>query len=167
MIKEKGVFELVDAVTELMKKGANIELSIAGDGADFEFLKDKTKDLSYIKILGDVQGHEKISLFKESHFYVLPSYTEGLPISVLEAMLFGLPIITTNVGGLKYFIEEEKMGYLVDVKSKNSLVEKIELLIENPEKMRKMSKYNFNYAQKELSNDVMAKRLYVHFKELI
>jgi glycosyltransferase involved in cell wall biosynthesis len=167
LIKEKGIFELVEAIEKLRDKGFNLELIIAGDGADFELLKERVKSVSYIRVLGDVQGKEKIALFKESHVYVLPSYTEGLPISVLEAMLFGLPVITTDVGGLKYFIKEEKMGYLVESKNVESLVERIELLIKNKEHMLEVSEYNFDYAKKNLTNNVMAKRLHKHFKEFI
>jgi len=167
LIIEKGIFELLDAMEVLLHRGHNLELIVAGDGVDFLLLKERVKNIKNIRVLGDVQGEEKIALFKESHVYVLPSYTEGLPISVLEAMLFGLPVISTKVGGLKYFIEEEKMGYLVDVKSVEGLVEKIELLIQDLEKMREISRYNFDYAKKELTNDVMAKRLHRHFKELV
>jgi glycosyltransferase involved in cell wall biosynthesis len=82
-------------------------------------------------------------------------------------MLFGLPVITTEVGGLKYFIKEGEMGYLVKPKNTNELIEKIEYLIGNHEKMVQISKYNFEYAQNHLTNDEMAKRLYIHFKELL
>ena len=167
IIKEKGIFELIDAVEKLSIKRKNLELIIAGDGADFLRLKEKVAKYKNIRITGDVQGEDKINLFKESHLYILPSYTEGLPISVLEAMLFGLPVITTKVGGLKYFIEEGKMGYLVKPKNTNELIEKIEYLIDNHEKMVEISKYNFEYAQNHLTNDEMAKRLYIHFKELL
>lgn len=167
LIKEKGIFELIEAINVLIQKGKVLELIIAGDGADFKLLKERVKGLSYVRVLGDVQGEEKKALFKESHFYVLPSYTEGLPISVLEAMLFGLPVITTDVGGLKYFIEEDKMGYLVQRQSVESLVDKIEMLIDNKEKLFAISKHNFNYAKKHLSNEAMAKRLHKHFKEYL
>ena len=167
LIKEKGIFELVEAVEKLTTKGLNIELTVAGDGADFDLLKQRVEGITNIKLVGDVQGKEKVALFKESHLYVLPSYTEGLPISVLEAMLFGLPVITSSVGGLKYFIEEEKMGYLVKPKSVESLVQKIELLVQRKEQMLDISEYNFNYAEKNLTNTVMARRLQQHFKELI
>ena len=167
LIKEKGIFELVEAMETLSTRVENIELIVAGDGSDFKLLEQNIDEKSNIQLMGDVQGEEKIELFKQSHIYVLPSYTEGLPISVLEAMLFGLPIITTRVGGLKYFIQEDKMGYLVESKSSQSLVEKIEYLINNREKMVEISKYNFDYAHNNLTNDEMAKRLYLHFKELI
>ena len=166
LIKEKGVFELIEAVKTISKR-ENIELIIAGDGNDFTLLEEMVLGETNIRITGDVQGEEKINLFKESHIYVLPSYTEGLPISVLEAMSFGLPVITTNVGGLKHFVQEEKMGYLVEVKSSEALVEKIEFLINNSNKMAEISKYNFEYARNNLTSDEMAKRLSEHFKELV
>ena len=167
LIKEKGIFELLEAVEVLTNRGFKLELIVAGDGNDFKLLQERVEGVDNIRVLGDVQGEDKIALFKESHCYLLPSYTEGLPISVLEAMLFGLPIISTNVGGLKYFIEEEKMGYLVEPQSVENLVEKIELLMHERERMMEMSAYNFEYAKKNLTNSVMAERLHQHFKELV
>jgi len=167
LIKEKGIFELLEAVKILTTRGVNLELIVAGDGRDFELLQEKVKGMKNIRVLGDVRGEDKIALFKESHCYLLPSYTEGLPISLLEAMLFGLPVISTNVGGLKYLIEEEKMGYFVESQSVESLVEKLELLMQNQEEILNISAYNFEYAKHNLTNSVMAKRLHQHFKELV
>jgi len=161
LIKEKGAFELVEAFDILQEKFDNIELIIAGDGEDFLELKRVTAGKKNITLTGDIRGEDKVALFNSSHIYALPSYYgEGLPTSVLEAMLFGLPVITSEVGGLKYFFEDEKMGYKVEPKNVSQLVDKLELLIENREKMSEISAYNMLYAKENVTNEVMAKRLH-------
>jgi len=168
LIHEKGVFELLEAVKILTEKGRNIELVIAGNGEDFESLKALAVDMKNVRLTGDVQGQDKIALFKECHIYALPSYYgEGLPTSVLEAMLFGMPVLTSEAGGLKYFFQNEKMGYLVPTKNPSVLADKIETLISNDEKMLQMANYNFVYAQEHVTNIVMAKRLHQHMQELM
>jgi len=168
LIHEKGVFELLEAVKILTKKGENIELIVAGNGEDFESLKTLVGEMKNVRLTGDVQGEDKIALFKECHIYALPSYYgEGLPTSVLEAMLFGMPVLTSEAGGLKYFFQNEKMGYLVPTKNPHTLAEKIEELISDNEKMLEISKYNFIYAQEHVTNIVMAKRLHDELKELM
>lgn len=167
IIKEKGVFELVEAFDNLRKKRDDIELIIAGDGEAFNQLKDVVKNKKNISLTGFVEGEKKISLLKESDIYILPSYTEGLPISVLEAMMFGLPVITTKVGGLKSFFKDKKMGYFIEPKNIVDIENKIELILSNRAKLKEISEFNYYYAQKKLTNNVVAKRLYGQLKELI
>ena len=167
IIKEKGIFELIEAFEHLNKKRDDIELIIAGDGEAFTQLKNVVKHKRNIRVTGFVEGENKIALLKESDLYILPSYTEGLPISVLEAMMFGLPVITTKVGGLKRFFKNGKMGYFIEPKSIIDIEKKIELILSNKAKLKEMSKFNYQYAQKKLTNDVVAKKLYAQVKELI
>jgi glycosyltransferase involved in cell wall biosynthesis len=167
IIKEKGIFELVEAFENLDKKRDDIELIIAGDGEAFNQLKEVVKNKKNIRLTGHVEGEKKITLLKKSDIYILPSYTEGLPISVLEAMLFGLPVITTKVGGLKKFFKNETMGYFIEPKSIIDIEHKIELMLSNKDKLQEMSNFNYQYAQKNLTNDVVAEALSNHLKELI
>jgi glycosyltransferase involved in cell wall biosynthesis len=166
IIKEKGIFELVDAFENLNKRIDNIELTIAGDGEEFNQLKNLVKNKKNIKLTGHVEGEEKITLLKESDIYILPSYTEGLPISVLASMLFGLPVITTKVGGLKKFFNDDKMGYFIEPKSTTDIENKIELILSDIDKLKMISKFNYEYAQKNLTNNVVAEALSNHLKEL-
>lgn len=169
LIREKGAFELVKAVDILYQRGfEDIELTIAGDGEDFKELQKMVKEIPYIHLTGDVQGEEKINLFKESHLYALPSYYgEGLPTSILEAMLFGIPVVTSQAGGLKYFFEDEKMGYLVETKNPENIADGLEKLLVNHKKMEEISKYNFIYAQEHVTNVVMAKRLHSEIQKVL
>jgi glycosyltransferase involved in cell wall biosynthesis len=159
MIKEKGIFETIEAFNKLVDK-YDVELFIAGDGEDLDEVKERTKNIKSIKILGNIEGTKKIECFTDSHIYCLPSYNEGLPTSVLEALAFGLPVITTQVGGLKDFFQDEKMGYFVKLKNSTDIKEKLELLIEDKNKIIEIGNFNHKFAEKNLLNSIVSKRIF-------
>ena len=157
---EKGIVELIDAFLKISEKNENIELTIAGSGEILNSLKENYKKYTNIEFLGHIEGSEKIDIFTNSSIYCLPSYSEGLPTSVLEAMAFGLPIITTPVGGLKDFFQDSKMGYFVEVKNSLDIKNKLELLITNKNKILEIGKFNHEFAKKYLLNNIVAERMH-------
>ncbi|HHD82245.1 MAG TPA: glycosyltransferase [Campylobacterales bacterium] len=163
MEREKGVFELIDAFQKIYPDFNNIELILAGNGTAYNEVKSYVENLPGIRLVGYVEGEEKEMLFKESDLYCLPTYAEGLPVSVLEAMAFGLPIITTKVGGLKYFFKENTMGYFSKVKDREDLEQVLRTSLQNPEVLSKIAQYNFDYAQENLMSDTISKLFYRHF----
>ena len=149
--KEKGVMETMEAVTMLRAKGRQVTLTVAGDGASMDEVRkfadrhDRLKD--FLFVVGDVRGDRKISLLASHHIYCFPTtYGEGMPNSVLEAMAFGMPVITCPVGGLSDFFENGKMGYLVKQKTVTDIVDAIERLIDDRDMINSMSVYNYRYA---------------------
>ena len=165
IVRTKGVFRTIEAFKNLSREMDNIELVIAGDGEDLDEVKEVSKGIENIRIVGNVQGQAKIDLFEECDIYSFPTnYGEGLPISVLEAMLFGMAVITTHDGGLKYFFQNEEMGYTVNPTDISELEMKLKTLILNREKIIEFGKFNFDYAQKNLTNTNAAKRLYPYLK---
>lgn len=101
-----------------------------------------------------------------SHIYILPTYHgEGMPHSLLEAMGFGLPVITRPVGGVIDFFEHGKMGYITESKDPAVLAELIENLIEDAELRREMAIYNFKYAQQRFLSSEVVKRLERIYKD--
>jgi len=168
LLREKGVFETVEAFRKLSEKYDNIELTIAGDGKDLDELKELVKDDKNIVVAGYVEGQDKIDLFRDSHIYCFPTfYGEGLPTSILEAMAFGMPVITTNMGGLKEFFQNENMGYFVEPKNVEDLESKLDILLIDKEKIITIAQDNYNYAHEKLLNTAAAKRIYKHIKEVI
>lgn len=165
--KEKGIFETINAFKEISSIHNNMELTIAGDGMVFNEVKKCVINENNISIIGYVEGQTKVDILKDNHIYCLPSYSEGLPITVLEAMAFGMPILTTKVGGLKEFIEEGKMGFFVNVKNIKDLEEKFKFFINNKNKIIEMGQYNHSYAKQNLLNIVVAKRIKKYFDKII
>lgn len=121
LIERKGIFDLVHIAELLTKdndlKRYNIKFLIAGSGKDEDVMKEKIRNHNlqdYFKFEGWVDKEQKEELFIKSQIYILPSYNEGLPVSILEAMSYGLPIITTNVGSIEDAVEHGVNGFVTD-----------------------------------------------------
>ncbi|MFW6271767.1 MAG: glycosyltransferase family 4 protein [Desulfosalsimonas sp.] len=148
--RDKGVWKILKAYEHLRSQNwiKDLKCIMAGEGQELEALKSHARDNGLdIDFPGYVREKQKAEAFKNSHVYVFPSAHEGMPTSVLEAMAFGLPIITTRVGGVPDFFEEGKMGFFLDSRDPEHIAEKISYLLDRPELMQQMSEYNYNYAK--------------------
>lgn len=160
IIREKGIHELLDAYKILRDKFGNVTLNVAGRGPELQSLMKKAKSEQLdVKFLGFVDGRDKIDLYRRSDIYVLPSETEGCPISLLEALSFGLPAVVTSVGGIPDFFEDERMGFLVEDTSPGNLAALLEKLINDRETRLSMGIYNFEYAKDHFLASKVVKRI--------
>ena len=129
--KPKGL-EYIYLAFKLLKENysLNFRFYMAGKGEDEQEYVDKFTKLlgSDFIFKGIVFGEEKNSLLKETNVFLLPSFYEGLPISLLEAMAYEQVPICTNVGSIKYVLADHENGYFVKLKSENDIVEKILML---------------------------------------
>lgn len=159
---KKGVLELVDAFCELEQRVANVELVIAGDGPDLDFVKKRVSKLNSkrIKLVGYVTGDKKRKLFENSQLLCLPTYYgEGLPVSILEAMAFGIPVITRPVGGIPdHFIEGLNGYYITSLESKPFSAQ-LEKIILDKEGLSKMAAINYKFAHRYFAASIVSKRL--------
>ena len=104
-----------------------------------------------------------IKYLKAFDIFILPSLKEGLPYTIIEAMVAELPIITTGVGGIPEMIKDNKTGYLIKPKKPNLIREKIEQIIANPEKAKKIAEQAKQKAEQEFNLERMinkTKKLY-------
>jgi glycosyltransferase involved in cell wall biosynthesis len=164
MVKLKGPYELLDAVPKVLEHETNLSFVFMGDGPELENLKSKTKEMGiekYVSFTGYKSGEEKYDIFKSSHIFVLPSYTEGFPNVVLEAMAAGLPIIATPVGGLKYAIRNGKNGFLIESNPPNpdDISSMTLKLLNDPNMMRQMSEFNIKEAENKYDVKVVTKEI--------
>jgi len=133
LVKRKGVSDLLDAVNILNTNNllGNMRFIIAGAGEEEERLKEKVHQLnndSYVDFVGWAVGEKKMQLLEECQMMVLPSHNEGLPIAVLEAISYGMPVVATNVGDMSAAIEEGYNGFLIEPGDSVGLAEKISFL---------------------------------------
>ena len=129
----KGCLDMVDVVFDLKKFYPEIKMVIAGDG-EIEAVKAKAKEKGVLENLifpGWVRDKEKEELLRNSDIFFLPSYTEGMPMSVLDAMGYGLPIISTNVGGIPRLVKEGANGRLYTPGDAAGMAAGIRELLEN------------------------------------
>ncbi|QDY44836.1 glycosyltransferase family 4 protein [Planococcus glaciei] len=141
IIKDKGVTEYLEAAEMVKSKYPNSRIQLVGyfDTNPTAIKKEVISDyvdrgiIEYLGATDDVRPY-----LKECSIYVLPSYHEGTPKSVLEAMATGRPIITTNAPGCKETVVEGVNGFLVPVKNSSKLAEKMIWMIENQDNIEKM-----------------------------
>lgn len=169
--KRKGICELLEAYNALKKKALEyrLTLNICGDGSELEKIKniifrDNIKDVA---VSNFVEREGKIDAYTHAHIFILPSYGEGMPNAVLEAMGFGLPILTTPVGGINDFFERGENGQFVRVKNAGDIEEKILHMIDKPLNMHEISHNNYHKANKCFRSDIVAKRIESIFKKVI
>lgn len=133
LIKRKGVIDLLNAVKKLTQENiSKFKLMIAGSGEEESALKEfvENENLeSKVEFLGWIDGKQKSELLKKSDVLVLPSYNEGLPVAILEALSYALPVISTNVGSIAEAVKDGQNGYLVMPGDVHHLAESMKHLI--------------------------------------
>lgn len=124
----KGVFDLLDVVVNNKEAfESKIKFHIGGNGETDKLesiIREKELE-TIVTFEGWVDSSLKVSLLSNCDVYVLPSYNEGLPISILESMSYGLPIISTNVGGIEEVVHHGVNGFIVNPGNKEQLEEAI------------------------------------------
>ncbi|MHC5725575.1 MAG: glycosyltransferase family 4 protein [Nostoc sp.] len=132
--QRKGAFDLIEAFSILPTEYKSISsLIMAGDG-DLEQARNLVTTLNledYIKLPGWIGSHERDILLTEADVFVLPSYNEGLPLAMLEAMAWELPVIVTPVGGIPEIVTQSENGLIVNPGNIQQLSDAIKSLIEN------------------------------------
>jgi glycosyltransferase involved in cell wall biosynthesis len=130
--QDKGSFDLINAFAALPEADrSSAELILAGNG-DLETANQLINELGLadkITILSWLNGEQRDELLANADVFVLPSYNEGLPMSMLESMAWGLPVIVTPVGGIPEVIVHKQNGWLVQPGKQEELVQAMQNLI--------------------------------------
>jgi glycosyltransferase involved in cell wall biosynthesis len=133
--KRKGIFDILTALKNIAPdKRSRIRLIAGGDG-EIEKFHNTVSELGLAGIVeytGWVNGHRKVELLETSDIYILPSYQEGLPVSILEAMAYQLSVISSPVGGIPEIVKDGINGFLVEPGNILQLENAIEKMIDHP-----------------------------------
>lgn len=134
LVRSKGIYDIIHAAPRVINKENDAEFVFCGIGPEETELRKRVRQLNiedHVTFAGWVEGRTKFAYMRKAEIFVLPSYQEGMPIALLEAMSFGLPVISTRVSAIPEIIEEGKNGFLIEPGDVDSLVERICLLLEN------------------------------------
>ena len=161
ILRSKGIYETVQAVSLLQSKYQNVELVVAGEGDELDNVRSFAREagVSNVTFAGYVKGPEKRRLLEQANIYCLQSYSEGFPVSVVEAMAFGLPVITRPVGGLVDFFKDGEHGFISDSLEPTIVANMIERLLLDKALCDRISLANYRYAQEHFSASDAAARL--------
>ena len=135
LTREKGFFDLISAASKAKKKGLDIEVRCGGTGDidAIQALIDAEQLNDSIILLGWINGTQKIQELENADVFVLPSYFEGQPMSILEAMQADVLVISTTVGGIPDSIKNGHNGLLIKAGDVAALAAHIEHIYRNPE----------------------------------
>lgn len=134
IVSDKGINELVEAFVKLHDKHKNTRLVLVGNYEhNLDPVSDKTRQLietnDGIEACGVKYGDDLLQMYADADCFVMPSYREGFPNTVLEAGAMGLPSIVTDINGSREIIENEKNGLIVPAKDANALYVAMERML--------------------------------------
>ncbi|MBP1919011.1 glycosyltransferase [Youngiibacter multivorans] len=132
---------LIDAIRLVAVTHKNIKLTLVGDGEERKSIEDLVDRYDLKEIVCFLGVREDIpKLLADSDIFIMSSNWEGLSLAIIEAMASGLPIISTDVGGMSEIVHNDKNGLLVESQDEQGLADAICLLVENYELRKMMSK---------------------------
>ena len=153
LLKSKGVCEYLEAARIVKEKYPDVQFYLLGkyetnmqDAVEREYVEQFIKDgiITRFEETDDVRPY-----YEQCSVYVLPSYREGTPRTVLEAMAMGRPIITTDTQGCRETVEDGKNGFLVPIKDSEAVAEKMIWFVEHPAEIETMGKESTILAKKK------------------
>jgi glycosyltransferase involved in cell wall biosynthesis len=159
--KRKGYADLIRAFAVVSSRHPDWCLVLAGNGetAEAEALSRELNISERVKVMGWVSGSKKEDLFYTASVFCLPSYAEGFPMSVIEAMAYRIPVVSTPVGGIRdVFLEHEDM-LLVAPGCVYELAAKLDMMIRYPVMRQKMADASFVKIREHFALDQVGDKL--------
>jgi glycosyltransferase involved in cell wall biosynthesis len=138
--QRKGVYDLVRAVAAIPQPRRNFVLNLHGDG-ELEQVRALIEELQVsdvIRINGWIRGEAKHQTLLRSDILLLPSYNEGLPVAILEALSYGMAVISTHVGGIAEAVRHQKNGLLLQPGDVAALGKALEDLTTDADRLNRM-----------------------------
>ena len=171
LIPRKGVSDLLDACRMLRSHNENLNfrLVIAGTGSEEDALKAKCRNNMLddrVIFAGWIDGEKKEKLLLSNQVLVLPSYNEGLPVAILEAMSYGMPIIATDVGDVSAALHHNKNGYLVHPGDSEELCNAMERIC-NKRQFDLMSKESLKIVSDSFAENVYFEKIVKLYEDIV
>lgn len=168
LCEQKGQLLLVQAVNQLRNQGVSIKLVLVGDGehrSPIERLIQHYQLADQITITGWASGADVQRHLLASRAMVLPSFAEGLPVVIMEALALGRPVISTYVAGIPELVKPGVSGWLVPAGSMTDLAQAIQSVLETPsDRLSTMATAGRQYVQKHHNAVQEAQKLVHHFQ---
>lgn len=161
----KGAYDLLKAIPKILAKDKRFVFHFVGDIVNKEtnitFLPNETLDIykfirekqinQFIKVCGHLEGEQKENKWKEADLFICPSYSESGPITVLEAMEHGVPVIATKVGALPELFKHKENILFVDSNSPEEIKDAVLRIISDDQLARNMVTNNYKILEGRLS----------------
>jgi polysaccharide biosynthesis protein VpsI len=159
--ERKGLFDLLRVVRRLIDNDLKIKLSIGGNGEN-DRLQATIKSLKLndsVNFLGWISEKQRDKLLRETDVFVLPSYGEGMPMSILEAMSYSVPVVSTTVGGIPELVLDGETGFLIEPGDLDALYEKLKCLIQDKELRKKFGRKGRLVIENRFNIDLVSQKI--------
>lgn len=166
--KRKGAYDIPNVVKKVIAKMPDAKFILCGNG-EVEELRKVVKENNlenYIELKGWINNKQKEDLLNRSKIYFLPSYNEGLPMSILEGMAYGLPIVSTNVGGIPTVVSTGINGYLYKPGSTMDFANAILKLLNDQNLCKVMYQNNIDKILKKYSLEANVRKISVIYNQI-
>ncbi len=170
LVPEKGQTVLLEAIAELTRRGHDVTATIAGEGALKPELEKMAKRLGLadrIEFPGAVGQHQLRDLYEEAAIFCLPSFGEGVPIVLMEAMAMEVPPVSTRIAGIPELIDHERGGLLISPGRADELTEALESLLTEPAFHRELAAGGREKVLEEFDTHRSAAQLLAIFEEML
>jgi hypothetical protein len=155
--EKKGIYDLLQVLTMHKEELAGKFILHVGGNGETEKVQHyiESEGIQHIvRFEGWVSGEKKTKLLTRCHFYILPSYAEGLPISILEAMSYQMPILATPVGGIPEVVKNGINGFLDEPGNHEGLYQHIHFLLSHPSLIKKMGDQSYAIVKPHFAEEV-------------
>lgn len=166
----KAPYLLIKAWAMIHSKYPEWHIKFMGGSVLLEDSKQMSNDLGVkdsVEFLGFCKGDVLVENFSKASIYVMTSYNEGFPMSVIEAWAYGLPVVTTPVGGLPDVIEVGRNCLTFDFGNYNQLADRLSVLIENQKLRERMSTYSRDFVYDNFSLEKISKDIENIYRQLL
>jgi glycosyltransferase involved in cell wall biosynthesis len=156
----KGIYDLFDAIPEVIRRHPEARFLLAGvaesDAMEpvIRVAAERRGIAGRVTFLGSLEGRDKAQAYLSSQLIVVPSWTEGFPLVIPEAMAAGLPVIATAVGAIPDFVKDGEDGFLIAPKAPLELADRVCRLLADEELRRRMSQRVRQRAPREFAIEV-------------
>ena len=161
LVPEKGAPVLLDAVARLRDQGIAVHLRIAGGGELESYLRQQVAELGLagsVELTGPVSQEAVRELYQWADAFCLPSFQEGLPVVLMEAMATGLPVVTTAIAGIPELVIADRTGVLVPAGRTDLVAEGLARLAADPAERERLGRAARDLVVAEFSSAVNAPR---------
>ncbi len=165
---EKGLPVLFESLGRLKARGYDVELTLVGDGPDrgaLEVLAQQLGIKERVVFAGFCGQDEVLARLHESDMLLLPSFAEGVPVSLMEAMACGLPVIASYVGGVVELVEHMRTGLMVHAGDVNSLEAAIAQYLDDTQLRRRVSQQGREKVAAEFNINAEVDKLAALFRQ--
>ena len=167
--REKGVLNFIRAIPNLLKYRKDIEFLIAGNGELRGEIKEylNSENLNgKVRLIGWISHDELPKYLSDIKLFVLPSYTEGLPATMLEAMACNTPVLVTPVGAIPDIIKDSENGFIMGDNSPECIARNIIRVLEDP-RVKEITRNARKLIEEKYTYDAIVEKYRLALKELI